>query len=117
MYQTLLSIFIPPLAICRYGSASCCIYPISGIWFGGLALFAYHFLTAHHVNPLTEQGSLYGGVILVTIAIIWTRMTLKRVESDDARARNRGNAICARLIPNPSEPDPLEEAARARRQS
>ena len=62
MYQTLLSIFIPPLAICRYGSAACCIYPISGIWLGGLALFAYHFLTTHHINPLTEQGSLYGGL-------------------------------------------------------
>ncbi len=116
MYQTLLSIFVPPLAICRYGSAACCIYPISGIWLGGLALFAYHFLNPHHYNVLTEQGSLYGGIALVAIAVVWTRLTLKRVESEGMRADASGNRICARLVPNPQEPDPLEEVSRLRRE-
>lgn len=115
MYQMLLSIFIPPLAICRYGAAACCIYPISGIWLGGLALFAYHFFTHHHVNPLTEQGSLYVGIALVLIAIIWTRLTLKRVDTDSTRIAS--GRICSRLMPNPQEPDPLEKVAKAKRDS
>ncbi len=115
MYQTLLNIFIPPLAICRYGAAACCIYPISGIWLGGLALFAYYFLTSHHINALTELGSLYGGIALVLIAIVWTRLTLKRVATEGMQTTDSGNRICARLVPNPQEPDPLEEVAKARR--
>ena len=117
MYQTLLSIFIPPLAICRYGAAACCIYPISGMWLGGLALFAYHFLTSHHINVLTEQGSLYGGIVLVLIAIVWTRLTLKRVETEDLQTARNDNRFCAQLVPNPQEPDPLEEVAKSRKGS
>lgn len=112
MYQTLLSIFIPPLAIRRYGEAACCIYPISAIWLGGLVLWGYHFLYPHHYNPLTDQGSLYGGLALVLIAIFWTRLTLRRVETDE---KQNGKTSSSRVIPNPNEPDPLEEVAKAKK--
>ncbi len=117
MYQILLNIFIPPLAICRYGAAACCIYPVSGIWLGGLALLAYHFMTPHHFNAMSELGSLYGGIFMVLVAIVWTRLTLNKVEADNNPRQNRGNSICRRIIPSPQELDPLEEVIKARKES
>ena len=117
MNQTLLNIFIPPLAICRYGSAACCIYPVSGFWVGGIALLAYHFTTSHHINVLTELGSLYGGIAMILISIVWTRLTLKKVASDEGMSARRRNTICNRILPNPQERDPLEETIKARKEA
>jgi len=111
--KQILGLVVPPLAVCRYGCASCCALPIAGFWIGGLILLAFHFSLDGEMNRLIEMGSLAGGLALVALSIAWAELTIARAERDGCEEEDGSRGICA-SIPSANEPDPIEEVRKAR---
>ncbi len=113
MKRHLWAAVVPPLAVCRYGCARCCAIPIGGFWIGGIALLAYHFIHAPHINPLLGTGSLVAGVALVAVAMTWAQLTIAQVRRFGCKESEPSPTLC-RVLPSADETDPLEEVRRAR---
>lgn len=110
--KSLLSIMVPPLAVCRYGCAGCCAAPIGVFWLAGIVSLIY----GYRGGPLQLDGvSWYTvalGIALWAIAVVWTLITLRN--ADDDRCRKRSSALCSKVSAQVDERDPLDEVRKAR---
>ncbi len=114
MYRHILGITIPPLAICRYGCASCCALPITVFWVGGLAALGYHFFHAPVEASWMYNGSLLLGIGMIVLSIIWTEMTITRVIREGCdEDTSQKSKICHVIAPG-QESDPFEEVRKAK---
>jgi hypothetical protein len=57
-------------------------------------------------------GTIALGILLWLIAVGWSLLTLRA--ADDDRCKRPSSSLCRRIIPHSDEPDPLDEADRAR---
>ncbi|MGF1546803.1 MAG: hypothetical protein ACFCUG_05720 [Thiotrichales bacterium] len=112
MKKIVLAALVPPVAVCRFGCANACAFPIAAFWVGGIALLGYHFTQAPHLNSLLDTGSLVAGITLLAIAMAWAQLVIAQVRRDGCVDHER-DPIC-RVIPSADEENPLDEAKRAR---
>lgn len=116
MPKNLLLILFPPLAVCRYGCANCCVLPITGFWVGGLLLLYYfisHAQQSH--NELLSYGSLAGGIGLLSLAAIWGQNTIARNKKGRCDHRKPRSKRLCQVIPRANENDPLDEIEKAKK--
>ncbi len=111
MNRYILSLLVPPIAVCRYGCAGCCAAPISVFWIAGLASLAYGYLG----GPLQLNGiSWYTmglGAILWAIASLWALITVHNVNGELCQSKT--NKLCTKITPKLDESDPLDEIRKA----
>ena len=114
MHRYIIGIVAPPLAICRYGCASCCAFPITVYWLGGLAALAYHFFKAPIENSWLYNGSLILGLVMISLSVIWTELTIKRVIRDGCDEPAEQKRTVCDVLPGGQESDPFEEVRKAK---
>lgn len=112
MNRYLLSLLVPPVAVCRYGCAGCCAAPISVFWLAGIASLLYGYLG----GPLELNGvswyTLGLGSMLWGIASLWAMITVHNVNTDLCESKKR--SICGNVAPAKlDESDPMDEIRKA----
>lgn len=111
MNKPLTTFLIPPLAVCRYGCASCCAAPIGVFWITGLISIVYGFLggPAHLAGTSWPTVGLGAGLWL--IAMVWAWLVIRN--TDEETCEGRPNRLCRTLAPDADETDPLDEVRKA----
>jgi len=106
-----LAILIPPLAVCRYGCASCCAAPIAVFWITGIVGIVYGFMGGPASLPSVSWITVGLGVGLWALASIWAETTIRGVEADrqDPKCQQNNSNICRIVRPRLDESDPLDE--------
>lgn len=111
MNRYILSLLVPPIAVCRYGCAGCCAAPIAVFWLAGLSSLAYGYLG----GPLGLNGiSWYTmglGALLWAIASVWAMITVHNVNTELCLSKT--NNLCRKITPKLDESDPLDEIRKA----
>jgi hypothetical protein len=113
MKYALMTLFLPPFAVCRYGCAGCCAAPIAVFWIA--AVVALLFAPAGGLAGLTETSwEMVGlGLSLWIVATAWTAITTRGVGKDGCT--DGTTAFCRTIQPDSDEKtDPLEEMRKAR---
>ncbi|HDP90093.1 MAG TPA: hypothetical protein ENN42_09095 [Thioalkalivibrio sp.] len=112
MRRHVLAVFIPPLAVCRYGCAGCCAAPIGVFWISSIISIVYGYRGGPLGLDTVSWGTVGLGMLLWLIAVGWAFLTLRA--ADDDRCKRPSSSLCRRIVPRADEPDPLDEADRAR---
>jgi hypothetical protein len=114
MKRLLLTLLAPPVAACRYGCAGCCAAPITVFWLTAIVSMVYG-VAGGPANLMAPSWNTVGlGVVLWAIASVWTALTIRGASASPARCEGRNNPICERIVPDADEPDPFDEARKAR---
>jgi len=112
MTRTLMTLFTPPLAACRFGCAGCCAAPIGVFWITGIIGIAYG-LAGGPANLLGPSWATVGlGVALWGIAVVWAAVTIHGADEDQCAGRS--NALCRTILPGAGETDPFDELRKTR---
>ncbi|HHC72033.1 MAG TPA: hypothetical protein ENK54_03975 [Thiotrichales bacterium] len=106
MKKTLLGLFAPPLAVCRYACASCCAAPIGVFWITGIVSMLYGLEGGPLGQPGISWPTIVLGIMLWSISTLWAIITLRNVEE-----RTEECPGCLDL--NEEEPNPLDEVRKA----
>ena len=111
MKRYVLAVFIPPVAVCRFGCAGCCAAPIGVFWLSSIISLIY----GYRGGPLGLEGVSWGtvglGALLWVIAVGWAFMTLRAADAD--RCKKPTSSICRRIMPSLDESDPFDEVDKA----
>ena len=116
MQRKLMAVFTPPLAVCKYGCASCCAAPIGVFWVTGMVSIVYGVLG----GPAGLNGiswiTVGLGLALWVLAVVWAENTIQGVEADQADPKCQSNAstVCRIVRPRLDETDPLDEIKKFR---
>lgn len=112
MKRILLSVLLPPLAVCRFGCAGCCAAPIAVFWLAGIGALVYGYLG----GPLELEGISWNtmalGALLWAIAAVWALVTVHTVDED--KCRKETSPLCNKITPGLDESNPLDEVRKAR---
>lgn len=113
MTRVTLSLMAPPLAVCRYGCASCCAAPIGVFWLTGIVSLIYGGLGGPLRSGSVAWWVVALGCFLWATATAWALLTIQSVA--DQRECEQHKGIC-RVLPEggPDDSDPLEEIGRLR---
>ncbi|MFO7603231.1 MAG: hypothetical protein R6X06_05380 [Gammaproteobacteria bacterium] len=116
MKRKALAVLIPPLAVCRYGCASCCAAPIGVFWITGIIGIVYGYLGGPAALETVSWVTMGLGLVLWALAAIWAETTIRGVEADQADPKCQGNAstVCRIVRPKPDESDPMDEIKKFR---
>ncbi len=111
MQRKLLALLTPPLAVCKYGCASCCAAPIGVFWVTGLVSVVYGFMGGPAALNGVSWVTVGLGLVLWVIAIVWAENTIRGVEADkdDPKCQNKLSTVCRIVRPRLDESDPLDE--------
>lgn len=113
MNKILLSVLVPPLAVCRFGCAGCCAAPIGVFWLTGIVSLVYGYLGGPLAQDSVSWNTVALGIALWLIAVVWTLITIRNVDEEKCAPKN--HAICNKISrgnPVLDEHDPLEEVRR-----
>lgn len=111
MKRSIQALFVPPVAVCRYGCAGCCAAPISVFWITGMLSIIYAFFG----GPIGSEGVSFGtlalGATLWGIAAIWAENVIRGVEEDESSGdcNTKKSSVCRIVKPKLDESDPMEE--------
>jgi len=111
MQRKILAVITPPLAVCRYGCASCCVAPIFVFWLASIGSVIYAFFGGPSGLDEFSWGTFGLGIVLWAISVAWAETVIKGVNDDLESSQCDGKAsnIC-RIIPSKSNDiDPLDE--------
>jgi hypothetical protein len=112
MKRSFLALFVPPLAVCRYGCAGCCAAPISVFWIAGMVGIVYGLLGGP-TNAFGIHWELVGlGVATWLVASVWARLVILGTDEDSCHGKT--STLCNKIVSRPDESDPLEELRKAR---
>ncbi len=111
MNRLWLTLFIPPLAACKYGCKSCCAAPIGIFWLAGIVALIYGPFFGGPADGTGMQTGLVG-IGLWVIASIWANFVVKGADSD--RCQESGSSWCSTILPDEDEVDPMDEIRKAR---
>jgi len=106
MQRYFLSLFIPPLAVCRYGCAGCCAAPITVFWIAGIASFIYGFLGGPLGLDTVSWNTIGLGILLWSIAVVWAMITVHNVKQDVCTKKS--SIICGEMDSRLDESDPMD---------
>ena len=111
MQRKVLALIAPPVAVCRYGCASCCVAPIFVFWLASIGSVIYAFFGGPSGLDGFSWGTLALGMILWVIAVTWAETVIKGVSEDLAGTRCNGKAstLCSAVSSNSNDSDPLDE--------
>jgi len=110
MKRTTLSLFIPPLAVCRYGCAGCCAAPIGVMWFTGIVSIIYGLFGGPADNSSISWATVGLGAVLWIIAAIWAWTVIRGVNDDkaDPKCSSNRSSIC-RIVKDDDDSDPMSD--------
>jgi hypothetical protein len=122
MTRVTMSLLAPPLAVCRYGCASCCAAPIGVFWVAGLASLVYGGLGGPLRSGSVAWSVVGLGILLWIVASAWALLTVQSVSDAGERDRRRARQGICRVVSGssacePDESDPLEEVRRYREEN
>ena len=111
MKRKLMATLVPPLAVCRYGCASCCAAPIGVFWVTGIVGIVYGLLGGPAELDHISWPTLSLGIALWLIAAVWAENTIRGVEADqtDPACSDHTSSFCRVVRPKLDESDPLDE--------
>lgn len=110
MKGKVMAVFIPPIAICRYGCASCCAAPIGVFWITGIVSIIYAFFGGPAATEGISWGTLGLGLIMWGIAAVWAENVIQGVDDDgDTKCETKSGSLCRLVQPDMDDTDPLEE--------
>lgn len=112
MKRTLLNLFTPPVAVCKYGCAGCCAAPIGVFWITGIVAILYGLVGGPTNLMGPSVNTILLGFGLWAIAAVWAAIAIRGADAD--RCRDRNSTVCHQILPNSEEPDPFEEVRKAR---
>lgn len=109
--RRVLALLAPPVAVCRYGCASCCAAPIAVFWIAGIISLIYAFFGGPIASEGISLGTLALGAGLWGIAAVWAETVIKSVEEDanDPECETRNSTVCRMVRPRVDDSDPLDE--------
>lgn len=117
MKRTLLTLFTPPVAVCKFGCAGCCAAPISVFWLAGMAGILYGLVG----GPANLMGPSWNTVLfgfgMWGIAVVWAAVAI--LGANDAKcAQKPTSRLCGGKPGKPvnqyDESDPFDEVRKAR---
>ncbi len=111
MQKLILSLLAPPYGACRYGCAGACAAPIALFWLTGLVAIVYGAVWGGPAG-WTGPHTVMLGIGLWAAAAVWAWLTIRGADAD--RCASRDSTLCSTILPDESEPDPLEEVRKAR---
>ncbi|BAZ93926.1 hypothetical protein TspCOW1_11090 [Thiohalobacter sp. COW1] len=111
MKKTLLVLFTPPFAACRYGCAGCCAAPIGVFWIAGIVGILYGLIWGGPTEGSGGQTALLG-LGLWILASVWAALTIRGADED--KCQNRSSTLCSKILPGLDEHDPMDEVRKAR---
>ncbi|HSH30998.1 MAG TPA: hypothetical protein VK971_13910 [Thiohalobacter sp.] len=111
MKKTLLALFSPPLAACRYGCAGSCAAPIGVFWSAGIIGILYGLIWGGPTEDTGGQTALLG-LGLWLLASVWAALTIRGTDED--KRHNRSSTLCSKILPGLDEHDPMDEVRKAR---
>lgn len=82
MGKGLFTLFVPPMAVYRYGCAGYCAAPIGVFWIAGIASLVYSLEGGPVGNHETNWVIVELGIVLWAIASAWTWTTIERTQRD-----------------------------------
>lgn len=117
MKRALLTIFTPPVAVCKFGCAGCCAAPIAVFWLAGITGIIYGMVG----GPTNLMGPSWNTVLLGFgmwgIATVWAAVAIRGAD-DTKCAQNTPSRICGGKPGEPvnqfDESDPFDEIRKAR---
>lgn len=114
MQRKILALFTPPIAVCRYGCASCCVAPIFVFWLASIGSVIYAFFGGPSGVEGFSWGTLALGIILWAIAVSWAETVIKGVNDDldeDAKCSGKSSTLCSIVSSDKDDfdADPLDE--------
>ena len=109
--RSILALLVPPVAVCRYGCASCCAAPIGVFWLAGIISIIYAFFGGPAELETISLGTLTLGAALWGIASIWAENTIKGVDDDekDPKCDSKASTVCRMVRPTMDDSDPMDE--------
>ncbi len=110
--RNILLLFVPPLAVCRFGCAGCCAAPIGVFWLAGIVSFIYGFFGGPTGTSGISYGTLLFGALLWGIAVVWAQTVIRSAERHPDKCDSEASRLCRRLAED--EHDPLEEVRKMR---
>ena len=106
--RRILAFIAPPIAVCKFGCASCCAAPIGVFWIAGLISLIYAFFGGPAGTTEFSPGTFLLGVILWGIATTWTELTINGVDADD-QCDEQNSSLCRMVKPKADDGDPMDE--------
>jgi len=109
MQRKVLAFITPPVAVCRYGCASCCVAPIFVFWLASIGSVIYAFFG----GPAGLDGFSWGtfglGIILWVIAAVWAETVIRGVNDDidNPKCKGKSSTLCSIVSSNNN--DPMDE--------
>jgi len=116
MKRNLFALAAPPLAVCRYGCASCCAAPIGVFWITGIVSLIYGYFGGPLGGDHVSWATMGLGVVLWAIASVWAVDTIKSVDEDqrDPNCDKQVSNLCRIVRPRLDESDPFDEIKKFR---
>jgi len=105
--RTLISLLIPPLAVCWYGCARCCAAPIGVFWLAGIGGIVYGLLGGPAGLSSISWTTLMLGIGLWFLAFVWAVTVIQNI--DDPKCAKKRNALCKIVGGSQEEANPLED--------
>jgi hypothetical protein len=105
------TLFIPPMAACKYGCKSCCAAPIGVFWLTAIVAILYGLIWG---GP-TEGTGLHTAVVglgLWIVASVWAWFVVRGADAD--RCKQSDSSWCSTILPNDDDTDPMDEIRKAR---
>jgi hypothetical protein len=109
--KQILTLLVPPYAICRYGCTGFCAAPIGVFWLTGLFGIIYGFMGGLGISQGTDWLVVSLGAGLVAIAAGWAWLAIRKAEQEEHDSA--GNPVC-RIFPGVDESNPFDEVKKAR---
>ncbi|MEE9493085.1 MAG: hypothetical protein V3W04_06875 [Gammaproteobacteria bacterium] len=111
MKRILITLFAPPVSVCKFGCAGCCAAPISVFWLAGLASLVYGLLG----GPTNMMGiswtTIWLGLALWSIAAIWAAVA---IHNTDLSGCESTKPLLCQPFTTMDETDPFDEVKKAK---
>ena len=112
MKRAALTLFTPPLAVCKFGCAGCCAAPIAVFWLTGIVSIIYGFVGGPANLMGTSWNTVALGLALWGIAAVWAFITIR--SGDENQCEGGNSPLCKQILPESDESDPFDEVRKAR---
>jgi hypothetical protein len=112
MKRAAMILLAPPVAVCKFGCASCCAAPVTVLWLAGMVAVILGFIggPAEQAEPSWVTVGL--GLALWGISALWT--TIATRSGDGSVCEGVDRSVCKRINPDDNDSTHLEDIHRAR---
>lgn len=110
MKRKLLTILVPPVAVCRYGCAGCCAAPIGVMWIAGIISIIYGFTGGPAEIDAVSWATVGLGILLWLIAVVWAITVVRGVDADkaDPKCEKNRSTLCS-IVKSDDDNDPMSD--------